>query len=140
MPSKGKAIGWRVGTYWADSATFYEGEVVGYDNASGRHHLVYDSGEQEHVLLTSVKVCAWEHAVTSDRDECSAMPASIRSKACWEGLLAEGMADAQPQWRKLHALCLMEGFMSCLVTELKAGARCCKARAAVLAGGLPSGC
>lgn len=65
VPSEGKAIGWRVGTYWAESAAFYEGEVVGYDNASGRHHLVYDGGEQEHVLLTSVKVRCWDYATTS---------------------------------------------------------------------------
>lgn len=57
VPSEAEAIGWRVGTYWPESATFYEGEVVGYDNASGRHHLVYDSGEQEHVHLASIKVC-----------------------------------------------------------------------------------
>ncbi len=56
MPTGGKVVGWRLGVYWPASATFCEGEVVGYDNISGRHQLLYDSREQEHVALDSVKV------------------------------------------------------------------------------------
>lgn len=56
MPCGQYAIGWKVGIYWPDNSTFYTGLVVGFDNVSGRHHVFYDSGDQEHVSLEDVKV------------------------------------------------------------------------------------
>lgn len=56
VPSGQEAIGWRVSIYWPENSTFYDGQVVGLDNVTGRHHVLYDSGDQEHVALETVKV------------------------------------------------------------------------------------
>lgn len=42
--------------YWPDNSTFYVGEVIGFDNVTGRHHVLYDSGDQEHLALDAAKV------------------------------------------------------------------------------------
>lgn len=42
--------------YWPDNATFYDGEVIGFDNVTLRHHVMYDSGDQEHLILDTAKV------------------------------------------------------------------------------------
>ncbi|BDA40778.1 probable DNA mismatch repair protein MSH6 at C-terminar half [Coccomyxa sp. Obi] len=67
-PSGQEAIGWRVSIYWPDNSTFYVGEVIGFDNVTGRHHVLYDNGDQEHLALNAAKVC-W------------VMPPSVSSQA-----------------------------------------------------------
>jgi hypothetical protein len=61
--------------YWPDDSTFYTGEIVGFDNVSGRHHILYDSGDQEHVALAAVKV----HC--NKVDTCAGCCASCFSRA-----------------------------------------------------------
>lgn len=56
MPCKKQAIGWRVAVYWREDSTLYEGEIIAFDNITLRHHIRYDSGDHEHVLLDAVKV------------------------------------------------------------------------------------
>lgn len=75
-PAGRKALGWRVGVYLPESAAFAEGEVLGCCNLSGRHHLMYDSGEQEHVLLSCVKVRAFLFVLVLAHDATSAFPLS----------------------------------------------------------------
>ena len=55
VPSQKEATGWRVAVYWPEGSTLYEGEIVGYDNVTGRHHVRYDSGDHEHVSLDAVR-------------------------------------------------------------------------------------
>ena len=45
--------------YWPEGSTLFEGEIVGYDNVTGRHHVRYDSGDHEHVSLEAVKVSTY---------------------------------------------------------------------------------
>ena len=56
VPSDQQAVGWRVAVYWPDDSTLHDGEIVGYDNVSLRHHVRYDCGDQEHVSLNTTKV------------------------------------------------------------------------------------
>lgn len=49
--------------YWPDNNTFYDGKVIGYDNVTARHHVLYDSGDQEHVTLGTAKVPPSAHSV-----------------------------------------------------------------------------
>ena len=44
--------------YWPEGSTLFEGEIVGYDNVTERHHVRYDSGEHEHIALDAAKVGA----------------------------------------------------------------------------------
>ncbi|GMH35087.1 hypothetical protein BSKO_02955 [Bryopsis sp. KO-2023] len=56
-PPRGRAaMGWRVAVFWKDDATFYEGKVTGYNNATGRHDVLYDDNETENLSLSSEKV------------------------------------------------------------------------------------
>ncbi len=48
--------------YWPDNSTFYVGEVTGFDNVTGRHHVLYDSGDQEHLALDAAKVPQTPHS------------------------------------------------------------------------------
>ena len=61
VPSDQQAIGWRVAVYWPDDSTLHDGEIVGYDNVSLRHHVRYDCGDQEHVALNATKVSCARH-------------------------------------------------------------------------------
>ncbi|CAL5225630.1 g8486 [Coccomyxa viridis] len=57
VPCDKQAIGWRVAVYWPEDSTLHDGEIVGYDNLSLRHHVRYDCGDQEHLTLDATKVC-----------------------------------------------------------------------------------
>ena len=60
VPCDKQAIGWRVAVYWPEDSTLHDGEIVGYDNLSLRHHVRYDCGDQEHLTLDATKVsCAY---------------------------------------------------------------------------------
>ena len=56
MPSGKAAIGWRVAVYWPEHSTLHDGEIIGFDNVTLRHHARYDGGGHEHVSLEAVKV------------------------------------------------------------------------------------
>ncbi len=59
VPAKKQAIGWRVAVYWPEESTLHDGEIIGFDNVSLRHHVRYDSGDHEHVSLDATKAsCA----------------------------------------------------------------------------------
>uniref|UniRef100_A0A061QY62 Tudor domain-containing protein n=1 Tax=Tetraselmis sp. GSL018 TaxID=582737 RepID=A0A061QY62_9CHLO len=50
------AIGWRIGVYWKEDHSFYNGEIRGYDSATGKHHIHYDDNEDEYISLSTEKV------------------------------------------------------------------------------------
>ena len=56
VPLEKQAVGWRMAVYWPEDSTLHDGEIVGYDNVSLRHHVRYDCGDQEHVTLKGTKV------------------------------------------------------------------------------------
>ncbi len=59
VPCDKQAVGWRVAVYWPEDSTLHDGEIVGFDNVSLRHHVRYDCGDQEHVALSATRVsCA----------------------------------------------------------------------------------
>lgn len=35
---------------------FYEGEIKGYDSATGKHHILYDDSEDEYISLSTEKI------------------------------------------------------------------------------------
>lgn len=51
VPKGKSAIGWRIGVYWKDDQKFYQGEVESYENATGRHMVLYDDGEDSCRLI-----------------------------------------------------------------------------------------
>ncbi|KAK9832914.1 hypothetical protein WJX74_001631 [Apatococcus lobatus] len=56
VPKGRAAVGWRIAVHWKEDAKFYAGEVISFDTATGRHEVLYDDGEKEHISLTSEKV------------------------------------------------------------------------------------
>jgi hypothetical protein len=50
-PAGRDAVGWRVAVFWPGDAAFYPGEVSGFDEASGKHEVSYDDGEEGTVAL-----------------------------------------------------------------------------------------
>lgn len=55
-PRGRSAIGWRIGVYWKEDTVFYEGEIKGYDSATGKHHILYDDTEDEYISLSTEKI------------------------------------------------------------------------------------
>eukprot|EP00873_Tetraselmis_striata_P037975 jgi/Tetstr1/458239/TSEL_044727.t1 len=55
-PRGRSAIGWRIGVYWKEDTVFYEGEIKGYDSATGKHHILYDDSEDEYISLSTEKI------------------------------------------------------------------------------------
>ncbi|GLJ19028.1 hypothetical protein SUGI_0341380 [Cryptomeria japonica] len=49
-------IGKKLKVYWPMDDAWYEGCLKSYDQASGRHVVLYDDGEEEHVVLAEEKV------------------------------------------------------------------------------------
>jgi len=49
-------IGKRLRIYWADDGKWYKATVRGFLPASGKHRVVYDDGDKEHVLLEKEKI------------------------------------------------------------------------------------
>jgi len=75
VPAKMQAIGWRVAVYWPEESTLHDGEIIGFDNVSLRHHVRYDSGDHEHVSLDATKAsCACSSLLISS--ELKAAPVS----------------------------------------------------------------
>ena len=53
-PPIGKqAVGWRIAVYWKTDQTFYPGLVQAFDATTGRHHVLYADGDEEHLCLSS---------------------------------------------------------------------------------------
>ena len=44
-------MGWRIAVYWKTDQTFYPGTVQAFDATTGRHHVVYADGDEEHLCL-----------------------------------------------------------------------------------------
>lgn len=55
-PSGTNAIGWRLAVFWPGDAAFYSGEVTSFDEATGRHEVSYDDGEEGTVHLSEDKI------------------------------------------------------------------------------------
>lgn len=49
-------MGWRVAVYWPADQAFYPGEIVGFDEASGKHAVQYDDGEEGQANLSVDRV------------------------------------------------------------------------------------
>ena len=46
-------MGWRIAVYWKTDQTFYPGTVQAFDATTGRHHVVYADGDEEHLCLSN---------------------------------------------------------------------------------------
>lgn len=68
LPKGRDAIGWRIAVYWRDDRTFYEGEVVEYDNGTGKHRVRYNDGENEWVSLRNERII-WRLPPPADSDD-----------------------------------------------------------------------
>lgn len=55
-PLGSAAVGWRVAVYWPADRAFYPGEIVGFDEASGKHDVQYDDGEEGQANLAVDRV------------------------------------------------------------------------------------
>lgn len=56
IPSGRNAIGWRVAIYWKDDMVFYDARIIGYDNATGRHQVLYNDSQSEVISLHGEKI------------------------------------------------------------------------------------
>lgn len=65
--------------YWPEDSTLHDGEIVGYDNVSLRHHVRYDCGDQEHVALKDTKVSSARCACLSQNPKVAAGEATALS-------------------------------------------------------------
>jgi hypothetical protein len=68
LPKGRDAIGWRIAVYWRDDRTFYEGEIVEYDNGTGKHRVRYNDGENEWVSLRNERII-WRLPPQADSDD-----------------------------------------------------------------------
>lgn len=50
-PHGSAAIGWRIAVYWKSNQAFYTGTVQAFDAAMSRHHVLYNSSDEEYLLL-----------------------------------------------------------------------------------------
>ena len=51
-----KAVGRRLRVFWPQENEYYIGEVIAYDNKSGKHKVQYDDGDREDVLLAAERI------------------------------------------------------------------------------------
>ena len=56
-----EAVGWRIKVYWGGDGSWYEAEVLSFDEAKKKHHLLYLDGEEEWVDL-SKELLVWVKA------------------------------------------------------------------------------
>ena len=54
------AVGRRLRCYWPAEQAFFEGHVSSFDAATGLHHIVYDDGDSESLLLAAERF-EWVH-------------------------------------------------------------------------------
>lgn len=78
VPTKRDAVGWRVAVYWRQDKSLYDGNIVSFDNSTGKHEIEYDDGEREWRSLHGEKI-VWrlppglqaESPASSDVDDSS---------------------------------------------------------------------
>ncbi|KAG8369538.1 hypothetical protein BUALT_Bualt14G0023900 [Buddleja alternifolia] len=51
-----KFIGLQCKVYWPLDGSWYSGHVVGYDSDTGRHHVKYEDGEEENLILSNERI------------------------------------------------------------------------------------
>ncbi|CAN4090750.1 unnamed protein product [Withania somnifera] len=51
-----KFIGLHCKAYWPLDADWYTGRIVGYNSETGRHHVKYVDGDEEHLLLSNERI------------------------------------------------------------------------------------
>lgn len=56
IPSGRNAIGWRIAVYWKEDMMFYDARIIGYDNATGRHQILYNDNQIETISLHGEKL------------------------------------------------------------------------------------
>jgi hypothetical protein len=49
-------VGKRVEVFWPDDVEWYGGKVIGFDNSSDKHCILYDDGEEEELHLPNEQV------------------------------------------------------------------------------------
>ncbi len=89
VPSGKAAVGWRVAVYWPEDSTLHDGEIIGFDNVTLRHHVRYDGGDQEHVLLEAVKVSFFLGLLHATGVRSALMPACLDSMRVLCGSLCQ---------------------------------------------------
>ena len=47
------AVGRRLKVHWPDEMQWFAGHVAHFDEASGKHHIVYDDGDSEELVLAA---------------------------------------------------------------------------------------
>eukprot|EP00878_Enallax_costatus_P031057 GHUV01033893.1.p1 GENE.GHUV01033893.1~~GHUV01033893.1.p1 ORF type:complete len:108 (-),score=15.23 GHUV01033893.1:792-1115(-) len=48
VPKGRDAVGWHIAVYWKDDRTFYEGEIIDFENSAGRHKVGFTYGYELH--------------------------------------------------------------------------------------------
>ncbi|XP_060181088.1 histone-lysine N-methyltransferase ATX2-like [Lycium barbarum] len=51
-----KFIGLQCKAYWPLDADWYTGRIIGYNSETGRHHVKYVDGDEEHLLLSNERI------------------------------------------------------------------------------------
>ena len=72
-----QAVGWQLGVFFLATAQFVRGQVVAFSTLTGRHHVAYQDGEDEWLLLEA-EALQW-HLLAAQ--PCLSLPAGAAPPA-----------------------------------------------------------